>query len=187
MNTVPDYNTLKKMAEDKLSLRLDGESRVKLVKGYDIDTLRIIQDIDNRKFRKELQYTGKEIEERMRKQGFLCFLIYLDDEQIAFEYGYDVADGVYFSDSQATLIEGKGVGSTQFALEILYLYHKGYQGVRLTTEELDEQGRALRSFWERMGFVKIRESDEGNVEMELELKPETAQYLYGRFIQPSIN
>lgn len=184
MIEIPEYKTLKKMAEEKLSKRLNGESRVKLVKGYDEDTLKIIRDIDHRKFRDELQYSGDEIGERMRKQGFLCFLIYLDGEPIAFEYGYDVADGVYFSDSQATLIEGKGVGTTQFALEILYLYQRGYKRVQLTTEELDEQGRALRNFWERMGFEKIGENEDCNVEMEMTLNQETAQYLYQRYIKP---
>ena len=184
MIQIPDYEILEKMAEEKLSKRLDGESSIRLVKGYDEETLGIIKDIDHRKFRKELQYSGDEIEERMRSPGFLCVLIYLDGEPIAFEYGYDIGEGVYFSDSQATLIEGKGVGTTQFALELLYLYQQGYRKVQLTTEELDDQGRALRSFWGRMGFEKISESPDGNVEMEMELNPETAQYQYTRYIMP---
>lgn len=184
MTQIPDYEILEKMAEEKLSNRLDGESRIRLVKGFDEETLGIIREIDHEKFREELQYSGDEIEARMRKPGFLCVLIYLDGKPIAFEYGYDIEDGVYFSDSQATLIEGKGVGTTQFALEILYLYLRGYRKVQLTTEELDDQGRALRSFWERMGFVKLGEDEDGNVEMELELTPEAARYQYERYILP---
>jgi hypothetical protein len=184
MNPIPEYEELRKTAEEKLRKNLNGDSRVKLVKGYDEETLKIIRDIDNEKFREELQYTEDEIEERMKNKGFLCFLIYLDGKPIAFEYGYDIGEGVYFSDSQATLIEGKGIGTTQFALEILYLYHKGYAKVKLTTEELDEQGRALRNFWERMGFVKLGEDPDGNVEMELYLTPEVAQYQYERYILP---
>jgi len=184
MTKIPSYMVLERMAEEKLSNRLGGESRIRLVKGYDEETLAIIRDIDHRKFREELQYSGDEIEERMRSPGFLCVLIYLDGRPIAFEYGYDIDEGVYFSDSQATLIEGKGVGTTQFALELLYLYQQGYRKVQLTTEELDEQGRALRNFWERMGFEKISENEDGNVEMEMELNPETAQYQYTRYIMP---
>ena len=163
MNVIPEYKSLKRLAEEKLSKRLDGKSHVKLVKGYDEETLTIIQNIDNRKFREELQYNEDEIMERMRKPGFLCFLIYLESEPIAFEYGYDIAEKIYFSDSQATLIEGKGVGTTQFALEILYLYHKEYQKVYLATEAFDELGRALQKFWERMGFVKSSEDVDGNM------------------------
>jgi len=66
----------------------------------------------------KLSYT---IEQRMMKPGFLCLLVYLEDKPIAFEYGYDESDGVYFSDSQATLIEGKGVGTTQFARDTVSL------------------------------------------------------------------
>jgi hypothetical protein len=184
MSEIPDYEIMKRMVEEKLSLRLNGMSRVKLVKKFDEKTLNIIYNIDYRKFREELQYTKNEIAERMKKRGFLCFLIYLDDKAIAFEYGYDVADGIYFSDSQATLVEGKGVGSTQFALEILYLFKKGYKKVILTTEEFDDQGRALQNFWERMGFMKIDKSEDGNVEMELNLNKDSAKYLYQRYIQP---
>jgi len=184
MDTVPEYNMMKKMAEERLSKRLEKTVFVKLVKGYHEGTLEIIKRIDHNKFRDELQYSGLEIEERMRKTGFLCFLIYVEDEPVAFEYGYDVSDGIYFSDSQASLIEGKGIGSTQFALEILYLYYKGYKKVLLTTEEMDDQGRALRGFWERLGFVKTNEDKNGNVEMELDLNKESAQYLYQRYILP---
>ena len=181
---IPEYEELKKTAEEKLRKSLNKDTSVVLVKGYDEEALRIIREIDNEKFREELQYSNEEIEERMKNPGFLCFLIYVEGKPIAFEYGYDIGDGVYFSDSQATLIEGKGIGTTQFALEILYLYHRGYSKVKLTTEELDEQGRALRSFWERMGFVKLGEAEDGNVEMELELSPESAKYQYERYILP---
>jgi hypothetical protein len=183
MSQIPDYEVLRRMAEEKLGKALNGVCSIKRVHGYDEDILDIIRVIDHRKFREELQYNGDEIEERMRKNGFQCFLVYLDDEPIAFEYGYDVSEGVYFSDSQATLIEGKGVGTTQFALEILYLYQKGYTCVRLSTEEKDEMGRALRCFWEHMGFVKLRE-DGGNVDMELRLSPEAALRQYRKYIMP---
>lgn len=184
MSQIPEYEILEQKAEEKLGKALGGETRIELIKEYNAETIRIIREIDHKKFREELQYSGDEIEERMKKQGFLCVLIYLNNEPIAFEYGYDMGDGVYFSDSQASLIEGKGVGTTQFALEILYLYHRGYSGVRLSTEEMDEQGRALRSFWEKMGFVKLGEDEDGNVDMELTLTPEAAEYQYRRYILP---
>jgi hypothetical protein len=184
MIDVPEFDELERMAEEKLSIRLDGKCSIKLVKGYDEQVKSIIYDIDHAKFREELRYDVSEIEARMNKPGFLCVLVYLNGEPIAFEYGYDVSDGIYFSDSQATLIEGKGVGTTQFALEILYLYQYGYKEVRLSTEELDDQGRPLRSFWERMGFKNLGEDKNGNVDMMLELTPEAAAYQYERYIKP---
>jgi hypothetical protein len=184
MSVLPEFEILKKKAEKKLSESLGGECCIHVVEGFNEETSLIIRNIDNIKFREELQYNNDEIEERMNRPGFVCVLIYLNKEPIAFEYGYMVAEGVFFSDSQATLIEGKGVGSTQFALEILYLYHKGYKVIQLTTEEIDEQGRLLRSFWERLGFVKIREDKNGNVDMELKLNNNTAIMLYQRYILP---
>ncbi len=183
MVSIPEFPTLKQMAEKKLTQRLGTDCRITLIRGYSEETLDIIWEIDQAKFREELRYSKAEIMERMRKPGFLCLLVYLDGEPIAFEYGYDSKEGVYFSDSQATLVEGKGVATTQFALEILFLYHKGYTSVTLSTEELDEKGRALRSFWERMGFKKLHEDSGGNVDMLLELTPETAQIQYKRYIE----
>ena len=184
MCQIPEYKKLKELAEQKLSNRLNGDCYIRLLKGYDEETLSIIKRIDHKKFREELWYTNNEIKERMEKPGFLCFLVYYNGEPIAFEYGYDLAEGVYFSDSQATLIEGKGVGTTQFALEILYLFHNNYKKIKLTTEEVDDEGRELRIFWERMGFVKLGEDEKGSVDMEIELTLDAAQYQYERYIKP---
>ncbi|MCW4014651.1 MAG: hypothetical protein NWF07_16915 [Candidatus Bathyarchaeota archaeon] len=184
MSHIPEFPELLRLAETKLTQRLGGSTRVQFIRGYDEEIQTIIHAIDKKKFREELRYTLLEIEQRMMKPGFLCLLVYLDDEPIAFEYGYDVSEGVYFSDSQAALIEGKGVGTTQFALEILYLYKKGYKQITLSTEELDDQGRTLRSFWERMGFSVTNRDAGGNVDMMMELSPETAYYQYERYIKP---
>ena len=183
MSQIPEYEELRRMAEDKLGKTLNGECSIRIVKGYDEETLNVIRRIDHTKFREELQYDSTEIKERMEKSGFMCFMIYLNGDPLAFEYGYDDGEKAYFSDSQATLIEGKGVGTTQFALEILYLYHKGYNTIRLSTEEQDEQGRTLRSFWEKMGFRITKEYD-GTIDMELYLTPEAAKYQYQRYIVP---
>jgi len=182
MRHIPGFPEMLRLAETKLTHRLDGKTRIRFIKGYDEGVQAIIHSIDREKFREELRYTPLEIEQRMMKPGFLCLLVYLEDKPIAFEYGYDESDGVYFSDSQATLIEGKGVGTTQFALEILYLYKNGYKQIKLSTEELDDQGRTLRSVWERMGFRVINRDPNGNVDMIMELTPESAQYQYEHYI-----
>ena len=183
MSHIPGFPELLQLAETKLTHRLGDSTRIQFIMGYDEGVQTIIHTIDRKKFREELRYTPLEIEQRMMKPGFLCLLVYLDDKPIAFEYGYDVSEGVYFSDSQATLIEGKGVGTTQFALEILYLYKNGYKQITLSTEELDEQGRTLRSFWERMGFSVTKRDPDGNVDMMMELTPETAYYQYEHYIK----
>ena len=182
MSEIPAYEILKKMAEEKLGKILSGDCLIKLVKGYDEETLQIIKEIDHEKFREELWYSDNEIQERMNMPGFLCFLVYLNEKPIAFEYGYDVSEGVYFSDSQATLIEGKGVGTTQFALEILYLYHRGYKKIKLTTEEKDTEGRELSLLWSRMGFEVVGEED-GTISMEMDLTDETALFQYEKYLK----
>lgn len=184
MNNIPGFPELLRLAETKLTQRLGGRTRIRFIMGYDEGVMGIIHSIDREKFREELRYTLLEIEQRMNKPGFLCLLVYLDDKPIAFEYGYDSSENVYYSDCQATLIEGKGIGTTQFALEILYLYKKGYKQITLSTEELDEQGRTLRSIWERMGFSVTNRDPNGNVDMMMELTPESVYYQYEHYIKP---
>jgi hypothetical protein len=59
----------------------------------------------------------------------------LDGRAVAFDYGHeDEEEGTFYSDSTATLIEGKSVGSTLFALEMLHSYHQGYKRKKQSTE-----------------------------------------------------
>ena len=51
MTQIPAYEELKRLAEEKLSKSLNGDSNVKLIKGYDKETLKIICEIDHEKFR----------------------------------------------------------------------------------------------------------------------------------------
>ncbi len=88
---------------------------------------------------------------------------------------------MFFSDSQASLVEGRGIGSTLFALEIILQYLDGYQKVMLYTEEVDGQGRRLREFWERLGFKKTSEEG-GNITMEVVLREDLVGELYYRFV-----
>jgi hypothetical protein len=74
------------------------------------------------------------------------------------------------------------VGSTISALEALYCYARGYKRVKLTTEERDEVGRALRMFWERFGFTLVSVDKDDNIVMTMELTLETVAGLHDKYI-----
>jgi hypothetical protein len=170
-------------AEVKLSGTLDGMCRVAVYHEMNKDILKIISQIEDERFRSELRYSERELTIRSKKRGFTCFIIYLNERPIAFVFGYDdPEEGVYFSDSAATLIERRGVASILTALEALYCIVNGYRSEKMITEDLDESGRKLREYWERFGFQVTRRNPKIGVEMRLELTLEHVSLLCNKYI-----
>lgn len=180
---IPSFEDALKMAEAKLSRSMDGECVITVHHGLDDELKRIIMDIDHEKFREELQYDSDEIDSRAVSKGFLLLLLHLDGRPVGFDYGYDDdEEGAFFSDSSATLIERKGVGSTLFALELIHCYRRGYKTSKLVTEEYDEQGRPLREIWGKFGFTVAEVGPRSGIVMRLTLTPEAVAYVYRRYI-----
>ena len=180
---IPSFEYALRMAEEKLSLSMDGECMITVHRRLDDELKRVIMAIDHEKFREELQYDSAEIVERSSTKGFLLLLLHLDGRPVGFDYGYDDdEEGAFFSDSSATLIERKGVGSTLFALEIIHCYWRGYRTSKLVTEERDEQGRPLREIWGKFGFTVSEVDCQTGIEMRLTLTPEAVDRVYRRYI-----
>jgi hypothetical protein len=183
MPSVPIFGGAKRSAEARLSRALGGSCTVEVSHTFDEALRDTVLAIDDERFREELRYTREELEERVRRPGFTCFLLVLEGRPIAYDYGYDDDEqGVFYSDSAATLIERRGVGSTLSALEAAYCYGHGYVRVKLSTEERDEVGRALRQYWERFGFRVVSVDEDDNIVMMMELNPETVAGLHDRYI-----
>jgi hypothetical protein len=184
MTGLPSFEEALKRAESNLSRSLDGHVRITVHYRLDNALRQTIQTIDHEKFREELQYSQDEIEERAATKGFLCIIAYLDNQPVAFDYGYgDEEEGAFFSDSSASLIERKGLGTTLFALEIIHDYEQGYRLIKLMTEEMDEQGRALSSLWGRFGFKPVSFDPVKGIEMHMALTPEAVADIYDRYIE----
>jgi len=180
---IPSFEDALKMAEAKLSRSMGGDCVITVHRGLDEELKRIMLGIDHEKFREELQYDGAEIDTRAGNKGFLLLLLHLDGRPVGFDYGYeDEEEGAFFSDSSATLIERKGVGSTLFALELIHCYWSDYKTSKLVTEERDEQGRPLREIWGKFGFTVADVNPRTGVEMRLTLTPEAVAEVYMRYI-----
>jgi len=159
-------------AERRLSGSLGGDVRVSTHSNLDEGLVEKIAAIDHAKFRKELWYTGEELRTRVGRPGFFCLLVELDSEPVAYDFGYgDEEEGVYFSDSSATLVERRGVGTVLAILEMVYLLEAGYRAVKFTTEEYDQAGRPLRQIWENLGYRTVS-VDSGNVTMMMDITPQ---------------
>jgi hypothetical protein len=178
--TLKDYIV---KAEAKLSRVLEGKCRITVHHEFPEGLARIVEDIENKKFRQELQYNLKELVERSKKPGFTCILFTLNDVPFAFDLGYSDADeNAYFGDSAATLIERKGVGAVLTAIDALYSWEAGYKAVKMITEEEDQAGFKLREYWERFGFRVTGFDPKIGVEMRLDLTPENVKALCDKYI-----
>jgi hypothetical protein len=180
---IPSFEDALRMAEAKLSRSMGGECVITVHNGLDDQLKRVVMEIDHEKFREELQYDSSEFDARAGTKGFLLLLLHLEGRPVGFDYGYeDDEEGAFFSDSSATLIERKGVGSTLTALEIIHCYWRGYRTSKLVTEEHDEQGRPLREIWGKFGYTVSEVNPRTGVEMRLTLTPEAVEGVYRRYI-----
>lgn len=80
-------------------------------------------------------------------------------------YGYELDPSTFFLDEVVALNEGKDIGKTMVKLLIHYCGTKGYTVIRLYTEEVDENGRKLRSFYEGLGFRLCNTQPAQGIEM----------------------
>ncbi len=109
---VPSLEEVLRSSERILSDSLCGEVKISTHRGVDLNLLGKVYAMDHDRFRRELWYDREELREKFGRAGFFCLLVSLNGEPIAYDFGYDDAEeGVYFSDSSATMIERKGVGT----------------------------------------------------------------------------
>ena len=169
---VPSLSEVIKVAVTGLSDSLGGDVSITAHTELDDDVLEKIMAIDHAKFREELWYSSEELRARVSRPGFFCLMVHLDGEPMAYDFGYgDEEPGVFFSDSSATVVERRGVGTVLAVLEMVYLYEAGYRAVKFATEELDQAGRPLRQIWEGLGYRTVS-VDAGGVTMMMDITPD---------------
>jgi GNAT superfamily N-acetyltransferase len=141
-----------------------------------------LEGIDHEKFRRELWYTGEEFVEKTRQRDFVCIVLSVNDEPSAFLFGYDYSEDPqgFFLDEVATHIEGKGLGKILITTLFVYCYELGYGSVVLYTEDLDQEGRPLREFYEHIGFSYVATDPRLGVVMRYRIEEKALKDLYQR-------
>lgn len=171
-----------KIAEKKLSKELGMKCVVEVYFTVNNDILNAIKRITDLKFREELRYDYEEILNYSKMSGFLLILIKSGNEPVGMLFGYKYEEGGYFLDVLASIIEGKGVGRTLITLLIVYCYEKGHSLLTLFTEEVDEKGRQLRRYYEKMGFRYLYTGvGKGDV-MEINFDANKVKQLVNRYL-----
>ena len=96
-------------AEEALREKLQGKVSIEVYTHNNEKLLKELTMIDAAKFGEKLRYNKDELRQKLSSKGTFCLMVYLESKPIAFDYGYNNTDRVYFSDSSATLIERKGI------------------------------------------------------------------------------
>jgi len=152
------------------------------------DIIAHLEGIDHEKFRQELWYTRDEFLEMARQKDFVCFVLSVNREPVAFLCGYDYqADPQgFFLDEVATRIEGKGLGRILIILLLVYCYELGYGSVVLYTEDLDQEGRPLREFYNNLGFSYVTTDPHLGVVMRYSIEEKALKALYKRVMRTEV-
>ena len=177
-------------AELKINRILGAKTKISIHIMLDDRLAEIIEFMDSQMFREELRYTRTEILERGEQKGFILFLCTVEEKPICLLYGYadpEVANGFYL-DTLATLIGGKGIGSTLLATMLIYCFEAGFNILSLYTEEKDEKNRPLRKFYEAVGLEYILTNNFGDL-MQIQLDPKHLASIYNKYVwgQESLN
>ena len=180
--SLPVLEDALRRAETRLAEKL-GESITISFRSYlDERLIQKITAIDHEKFRSELWYSSEELIEKSLKKDFICLIVHINGEPIAFLYGYDDEfDPHWFIlDEIATKQEGKGIGKVLIVLLLVYCFELDYTFVTLYTEDQDEKGRRLRSFYEHLGFTYMGTEPKLGVVMKYKINEEELIKLYNR-------
>ncbi|MBD3206736.1 hypothetical protein GF319_10405 [Candidatus Bathyarchaeota archaeon] len=169
-------------AKNRLHEKLERECTISIYVNPNEQLLNQLEAIDHEKFREELWVTHQELEEKTRQKGFIAFMIYTDEQPIAFLYGYQEPGDPsgFFLDEIATRIEGKGIGKILIVLSLIYCVEVSYDHVALYTEQSDDKGRRLEEFYEHMGFYLVNRDPEFGSVMRYNIEEEKLTPLYNR-------
>ena len=180
----PFFEEASKQVEEKLSKLLDEPVKVTVHVSLDRQQIDDIIRIESDMFRDELRYNLWELMEREGRPGFALIMVRQAREPVAFFFGYEDSELPcgYYGDTLASVIEGKGVGSSLFALVHIYCYENGYNHFTCHTEEVDEKGRKLRDWYIAMGMNYISTIPEHGDLMRVKLTPDHANWMYHRHI-----
>jgi hypothetical protein len=179
----PFFDEASRNVEKRLSNLLGEPVKISVHVSLDRKLIDEITKIESTMFRDELRYNLWELVTKSQKHGFVLIMVRQGVEPLAFFFGYEDKNlpGGYYGDTLASIAEGKGVGSSIFALVHIYCYENGYTHFTCHTEEIDEKGRKLRDWYISMGMEYVNTTEYGDL-LRVKLTPQHASWMYHRFI-----
>ncbi len=130
------------------------------------------EELEHLSFRPQLRYTRAELTDRLQSTESLLMFILADGRPEVVLLGYALADvsrRTFYLDTIAVRRRGLGIGTEVIRALINWLRSAGYESIELDTEETDEKGIPLCSFYRRLGFQIVSTYEDGDIRMKLVL------------------
>ena len=159
--------------QTSFSEALGRDIRLFLPTDWSSDVYTLFQQLEQVSFRPSLRYTNAEMEERLKHRDVLLMYLMSDNivEGVMLCYAVrPIANRVYYLDTLAVRRKGLGLGKLMIGALLEWVSQKDYLTLRLDTEEINETGHSLLSFYTSLGFVKTDEDDSGDITMEKPLR-----------------
>jgi hypothetical protein len=179
----PFFDEASRKVEERLGSLLGEPVKISVHVSLDRKLIDEITKIEAIMFRDELRYNLWELIVKSEKPGFVLIMVRHGGEPLAFFLGYEDKDlpGGYYGDTLASIAEGKGIGSSIFALVHIYCYETGYTHFTCHTEEIDEKGRKLRNWYISMGMEYLNTTEYGDL-LRIKLTHQHVSWMYHRHI-----
>jgi GNAT superfamily N-acetyltransferase len=142
----------------ELARKFDGELDIVFPTEWNRHSFSLFHGMEESGFRRELQYSFKELTKNLEKPELVFWFITEDGEPQILLFGYAITDveaKSFYLDTFAVRRRGEGIGDIVMEFLIRWAKTKQYQAIVLDTELRDEKGFPLRHFYAEHGFETV--------------------------------
>jgi len=145
----------------ELARKFNGELDIVFPTEWNRQSFSLFHGMEESGFRRELQYSFKELTKNLEKPELVFWFITVDGEPQILLFGYAIPDEKaksFYLDTFAVRRRGEGIGDIVMEFMIRWAQTKQYQAIVLDTELRDEKGFPLQHFYAEHGFETISSS-----------------------------
>jgi GNAT superfamily N-acetyltransferase len=147
----------------ELAQKFSGELDIIFPTEWNRHSFSLFHGMEESGFRRELQYSFKELTKSLEKPELVFWFITADGEPQILLFGYAIPDGEaksFYLDTFAVRRRGEGIGDIVMEFLIRWAQTKQYQAIVLDTEVRDEKGFPLQHFYAEHGFETVSSSED---------------------------
>ena len=145
----------------ELAKKFTGELEIVFPTEWNRHSFSLFHGMEESGFRRELQYSFKELAKSLENPELVFWLITEDGAPQILLFGYAVPDGQvksFYLDTFAVRRRGEGIGDIVMEFLIRWAKTKQYRTIVLDTELKDEKGFPLQHFYAEHGFKTVSSS-----------------------------
>ncbi len=146
----------------ELAKKFNGELDIVFPTEWNSYSFSLFHGMEKSGFRRELQYSFKELTKSFKNPELVFWLITEDGEPQVLLFGYAIPDREaksFYLDTLTVRRRGEGIGDIVMEFLIRWAQTKQYRAIVLDTELRDEKGFPLQHFYAEHGFETVSTSE----------------------------